>query len=517
LAVSAKSLRFERIAEGFMSQSSTLKTVALRNSTLAQLEGSISRPAYDRSRSFPGLVHIGVGAFNRSHLAVYLDNLLARAEGLRWGEFGVGLLPWDKEIHAGLAEQDYLYSLMTMDTGEESLRVVGSLVGHLYAPEATEAVLERMVAHECAIVSLTVTEGGYFIDDASGRFREDDPDIRHDLEHSSAPRTWLGYVAEAAHRRMKFGREPFTLLSCDNLHANGDMARKALLSFAAARSQVLHKWIEANIAFPNSMVDRITPRTTDENRATIAGKFGVHDRVPVVTEPFMQWVLEDKFVSGRPAFEQVGVQIASNVGDFEKMKMRILNGGHLTLAFLGDLLGHALVSETAPDPQLRPLLVDFMNEVRPTVPPLPGIDLEEYSDTVLKRFSNTAIKDQVARICSEGCAKMGKFIVPSLADLLKSGAVPRVIPVVLAGWLHYQSGKDEQGRAMTMADAQIAYLKPFIDGGLSDARLALQVPSIFGDIAAKYPQFVASVQASLDEMRAHGVRAAIAKVLAARA
>lgn len=499
-----------------MSNQSVRKAVALRNSTLAELDRSIVRPTYDRSRTFPGLVHIGVGGFNRSHLAVYLDELLTRGEALRWGEFGVGLMPGDKEIHEGLAAQDYLYSLMSMDTGEESLRVVGSLTGHAYAPEAQEAVLERMVAAECAIVSLTVTEGGYF-EDASGRFMEDHPDIRHDLEHHATPRTWLGFVAEAADRRMKFGREPFTLMSCDNVHANGEVARKALLAFAAARSDVLSNWIEANVSFPNSMVDRITPRTTDENRAIIGAKFGVADRVPVVTEPFIQWILEDRFVSGRPAFEKAGAQLTADVAPFEKMKMRILNGGHLTLAFLGDLLGFNYVLETAADAQLRQLLIAYMAEVRPTVPALKGIDLVEYSEVVVKRFSNTAIKDQVARICSEGCAKVNKFLVPPLADLLKAGAKPRVVPLVLAGWLHYQRGTDENGRAMLMADQQIDYLKPFIDSGCREARLALEVRAIFGELAASYPHLVSAVQAELDAMRAGGVRAAIARVLAEKA
>lgn len=486
----------------------------LRDSTLFELPGIITRPRYDRSRTFPGLVHIGAGAFNRSHMAVYLDDLLARGEEMRWGEFGVGLLPWDKEIHEGLAAQDNLYSLMALEAGEESLRVIGSLAGHLYAPEATEAVLERMVSQECAIVSLTVTEGGYFIEDASGRFLEDNPDVRHDLEHHSTPTTWLGYVAEAADRRMKLGRAPFTLMSCDNVHGNGHVARKALLAFAAARSSTLHNWIEANVTFPNSMVDRITPRTTDENRAMIQERFGVMDRVPVVAEGFRQWVLEDSFVARRPAFEHVGAQMTADVAPYEKMKMRLLNGGHLTLAFLGDLLGHTYVLETAADPQLRQLLIEFMAEVRPTVPPLPGIDLEEYSTTVVKRFTNTTIKDQVARICSEGCAKITKFIVPALGDLLKSGKTPRVISLVIAGWLHYQRGIDEKGRAMTMADAQIAMLKEFIDSGCKDARLALQVRSLFGELAAEYPQLAGMVQGNLDVLRASGVRAAMAKVLA---
>ncbi len=489
------------------------KAVALSDSTLGELAAEVTRPMYDRKRTFPGLVHIGAGGFNRSHLAVYLDDLLERGEAMRWGEFGVGLLPPDKAIHEGLKAQDYLYSLMALEAGDESLRVIGSLCGHLYAPEAHEGVLERMVSAECAIVSLTVTEGGYF-EDASGRFVEENPDIRHDLEHRASPQTWLGYVAEAADRRMKYGRAPFTLMSCDNVHGNGAVARKSLLAFAALRSDVLHNWIEANVAFPSSMVDRITPRTTDENRAMIAEKFGVMDRVPVVAEGFRQWVLEDTFVAGRPAFEKAGVQMTGDVAPFEKMKMRILNGGHLSLAFLGDLLGHTWVLEAAADEQLRRVLIEFMAEVRPTVPPLPGIDLEDYSNTVLRRFTNPAIRDQVTRICSEGCAKYTKYLAPSLADLLAQGRPARMMALVLAGWLYYQRGVDEQGRAMTMEDAQIGMLKEFVEGGCKEARLALAVRPLFGDLATAYPQFVAAVQANLDSMRARGVRATIAETLA---
>ncbi len=496
-----------------MKMDSVRGAVALRNSTLGELTAGVTRPTYDRKRTFPGLVHIGAGGFNRSHLAVYLDDLLARGEAMRWGEFGVGLLPPDKAIYEGLKEQEYLYSLMALEAGDESLRVIGSLCGHLYAAEAHEGVLERMVSAECAIISLTVTEGGYF-EDASGRFMDDHPDVRHDLEHRATPKTWLGYVAEAADRRMKFGRAPFTLMSCDNVHGNGAVARKSLLAFAAARSDVLHNWIEANVAFPSSMVDRITPRTTEENRAMIAEKFGVMDRVPVVAEGFRQWVLEDTFVAGRPAFEKVGVQLTADVAPFEKMKMRILNGGHLALAFLGDLLGHTYVLEAAADEQLRQVLIEFMAEVRPTVPPLPGIDLKEYSDTVLQRFSNTAIRDQVTRICSEGCAKYTKYLAPSLGDLLAGGRAARMMALVMAGWLDYQRGRDEQGRAMTMEDAQIGLLKEFVDGGCKDARLALAVRPLFGEIATSYPQFVAEVQSNLDSMREKGVRATIAGVLA---
>ena len=496
-----------------MTSQSERKDIALSNSTLSHLDASIARSSYDRSHMVPGLVHIGAGAFNRSHLAVYLDDLLACEDEPRWGEFAVGLLPADKEIHEGLTAQENLYSLMLMDTGKENLRVVGSLVGHLYAPADPEAVLARMTAAECTIISLTVTEGGYFIEDASGRFLEEHKDVRHDLENVAAPRTWLGYVAEAAARRMQMGRGPFTVLSCDNLQGNGEMARKALLAFAAARSGVLERWIEEHVAFPCSMVDRIPPRTTDENRATIAEKFGVKDAVPVVCEPFRQWVLEDSFAAARPAFERAGAQMTADVAPYEKMKMRLLNGGHSTLGYFADLLGLDFIRDAAADPLLRRLLKAYMDEVKHAVPKLPGIDLDEYADTVVRRFSNTAIRDQVARISSEGCAKIAKFLAPPLADLLRNGNSPRVLPLVIAGWLHYQRGINERGRAMTMADGQGALLKPFVESGCANARLALDVPALFGNLAADFPVWAATVQHNLELLRAQGVRTTIAKVL----
>ena len=470
----------------------TRTPVQLRNSTIAHLPGDVEGPGYDRSGMIPGVVHIGVGGFNRSHLAVYLDDLLKLGATKPWGEFGVGLLPADATMHAALAEQDFLYGLLLVDSGEESYRVVGSLAGHLYAPESCDAVLDRLSAPECGIVSLTVTEGGYFIEDGSGRFIEDHQDIRHDLEHPDRPRTWVGYVAEACERRSKLGRAPFTLLSCDNLQANGLAARTALVSFADARSAALRRWIEENVTFPCSMVDRITPRTSGENRATIAKKFGVLDLAPVVSEPFRQWVLEDAFAAGRPEWERVGVQITGDVAPYERTKMRLLNGGHSTIGYAADLLGYNYIGEAACDPLLRRLLTEFMAEVRPALKPLPGIDLDEYSATIVRRFSNSAIRDQVARICSDGCAKIAKFLVPSIEDLLEGRRELRVLPLVIASWLHYLRGHDENGRTLTISDPQLACMKPFIDDGGSDASLALSVRPIFGELALNHPQFTSN-------------------------
>jgi mannitol 2-dehydrogenase len=487
--------------------------VPIRASTLSQLAETIVRPRYDRSRTLPGLVHIGVGGFNRSHLAMYLDDLLTRGDSSRWGEFGIGLLPGDRQIHAALMEQDFLYGHLQVDSDQESYRIVGSLVGHLYAPESGEAVLEKLSAADCAIVSLTVTEGGYFIENATGRFLADHEDVRHDLENPERPRTWLGYVAEASNRRMRLGRPPFTLLSCDNLQANGETARSAVLSFAGARSSTLQKWMETNISFPNSMVDRITPRTTDDNRAAIANKFGVLDLCPVVSEPFRQWVLEDAFIAGRPAWELVGAQMTSDVAPYEKTKMRLLNGGHSAISYTADLLGYSTIADSVADPLVHGLLEEFMAEVRPTLRRLPGIDLDAYASTIVKRFSNSAIRDQVARICSDGCTKMAKFIVPSLVDLLEGRELPRVLPFVIASWLHYLRGYDESGRKLSISDPSLAYMQPFLDAGGEDARLALSVRPLFGEIAFAHPQLVSAVQTALNQLRENRVRATLEQIL----
>jgi mannitol 2-dehydrogenase len=483
--------------------------LSLRNASLAQLATKIKRPTYERNSVGSSVVHFGVGAFNRSHLAVYLDDLLCLGEDRRWGECGIGLLEGDLAVNKGLTEQEYLYGLLLIDNDDLNYRIIGSLTGHIYAPGAGESVLERLASKECGIASLTVTEGGYFVDDTDYKFLEKHPDIQQDLTHPEHPRTWVGFVAVACQRRMETHGAPITLLSCDNVQHNGKVARAALLSFAELRATQLRRWIEQNVSFPSSMLDCITPRTTDEQRDMIADRFGVRDLSPVVSEPFKQWVLEDDFVGGRPRWELVGVQMTSDVAPYEKMKLRLLNGGHSAIGYVGDLLGFAYIADVVGDPLLRNLLIHFMEAVRPTLSPVPGINLDDYTTSIVKRFSNSVIRDQVARICSDGSAKIAKFILPSLKDLLASGRDARILAFVIASWLHYLRGFDENGRSMTISDKGLDELKPFRDSGCANARLALEARSVFGDLATAHPEVVEDIQAKLDELRSHGVRAAI--------
>lgn len=464
----------------------------------------------------PGIVHIGAGGFNRSHLAVFLDDLLALDAQLdaqkdetrpRWGEFGVGLLAWDREIHEALVEQDYLYGVLERGADIENYRVIGSLVGHHYGPESPEAVVLQLTSPECRIISLTVTEGGYFLNDTTAEFRVNDPAIQRDLEHPARPTTWLGYVAAAAEQRMREGRRPFTLMSCDNLQSNGDAARRALLAFAELRDRNSHgggarsggelrDWIEANVAFPNSMVDRITPRTTEADRNFIAETFGVRDRAPVVTEPFRQWVLEDKFCAERPEWERVGVTMTADVAQYEKTKMRLLNGGHFCIAYCAAMLEIATVSDALNDPQLYELLRQSLAEVRETLVDLPGIDLEEYATSVMERFENPAIKDQIERICADGPAKVTKFILPSLEDLARVRKEPRILPLVIASWLEYED------RIATAVEKRVA--QKDMDS----------VGTAMREIALRAPEFVASIKRERESLRVLGVRATLTKALA---
>lgn len=490
----------------------TSNQIPIRTSNLEALSHRATVPQYDRGLLIPSIVHIGAGGFNRSHLAVYLDDLLGRPETERWGECGIGLLPADMGIHSALAAQDHLYSVLTRDAEQQDLRIIGSIVEHLYAPAAGEVVLERLSSPECAIVSLTVTEGGYFIEHASKIFLSQHPDIQFDLAHPSAPKTFLGYLAEAADRRMRRGLKPFTVMSCDNLQGNGMAARDALLAFADLRNSELRRWIEQNVAFPNSMVDRITPGTSEADKEFIETHFGISDQSPVVAEPFRQWVIEDTFSNGRPAWELAGAQITSDVVPFELIKMRLLNGGHSTIAYVSALLGITFVSQAMEDPLVHNLLTQFLEETTPVLPQLPGMDLVPYKASILHRFSNPTIRDQIPRICSEGSAKIAKFIVPTIRDLHSMGKQPKVLPLVIACWLDYLRGMDEAGNLIPIVDASASAFSEFTETGSTNAALALSVRSVFGDLSSDR-RFAAQVQDYLNNLHVIGVRATIRQVL----
>ena len=479
----------------------------LDGAMLPALADRVETPAYDRRRLHPSVVHLGVGGFHRAHQAVYLDDLAAL--GGDWGEYGVGFLPLDRGMVEVLQAQDGLYTLVVRSAEADRARIIGSLIRHLFAPEQPEAVLHTLASASTRLVTMTITEGGYNVNETTGAFDATNEGVQADLQRPQHPVTVFGYLCEALNRRRQAGISPFSVLSCDNVQGNGHVTRTALVSFARLRDDALANWIEDHVAFPNSMVDRITPQTTDAERELVAREFGIADRWPVVTEPFRQWVVEDVFSDGRPAFETVGVQMVTDVIPYEMMKMRLLNASHVALGFLGSLAGYRTVDEVMADGDFRAFIERQMrDEVAPLLPAVPGIDLDTYQITLIERFSNPKIRDQLARICLEGSAKVPKFLIPALRDALDAGRPHGCLTLALAGWLRYLTGKDDRGETIELQDARAKELHALAAEGHNDPRPLLGVRDLFGDLADRQG-FVPQLQAALSQLSSVGARAAI--------
>ncbi|GAA4400116.1 mannitol dehydrogenase family protein [Tsukamurella soli] len=492
--------------------------IALGAATLPRLHdrSGLTVPGYDRAGVRPGIVHFGVGGFHRAHQAMYVDRLLGRdPDAAGWGIRGVGLRPADRAMRDALEPQDGLYTLTLKHAdGAVETSVIGSLVDYLYAPDDPEAVLDALAHPDTRIVSLTITEGGYNFIQATGEFDATAPDVAADLVPDAVPRTVFGYVVEALRRRRDRGLAPFTVMSCDNIEGNGAMAHRTFLAFARLADPDLADWIDTNVRFPNSMVDRITPATPPGLRAEVAGRTGVDDRWPVVAEPFTQWVLEDDFASGRPAFESVGVQVVPDVAPYELMKLRLLNAGHQTLCYFGYLLGHRLVHDAAADPDIRELLRRYMtDEGRPTLRPVPGVDLDRYVDTLLERFSNPAIADTVARLCQDSSDRIPKWLLPVIRERLAAGGSASLAAAVVASWTRYAEGEDEQGQPIEVVDPRAAALVPLARLSRTQPLAFVSDPELFGDLA-RDEGFTRPYLAALESLRTRGARATLAELLA---
>ena len=397
-------------------------TTQLSAANLNLLGPDIQLPGYDRQKVGQSIMHVGVGGFHRAHQALYTDDLLRQGGDSSWGYCGVGLLKHDARIRDVMRSQDCLYTLVERSLEGDKARIIGSIVNFLFAPDDPQKVIEQMASPQTRIVSLTITEGGYYIDASTGELDDKHPDIQYDLAHPHEPRCSFGYLLEALDRRRLRGISPFTLMSCDNIQSNGEVAKKMLMAFAELRDPVFRNWMSENCAFPNSMVDRITPATTDEHRALVREKFGIDDGWPVMTESFKQWVIEDHFLLGRPAWESVGAQMTTDVLPYEKMKLRLLNASHQALCYIGMLLGYQLVHETMEDQDIQKLVAKMMDdEVTPLLPEVPGVDLTEYKKTLIERFRNPAIRDQLSRIGIYGSSGIPKFVLPSIEDHFGQG------------------------------------------------------------------------------------------------
>lgn len=471
-------------------------------------------PTYDRSKVRAGIVHIGVGSFHRAHQAMYLDRLLTAGSSPDWGVFGVGGFTGNIRMRDILVAQDGLFTLVLKRAdGSWEPRVIGSIVDYLREPDDVAAVVERLASPGTRIVSLTITEGGYSFNQVTGEFDSTNPVVMGDLVAGTPPRSVFGVITESLARRRQQGIPPYAVMSCDNIQHNGDVARRVFVAFARLRDPGLADWMEAEVRFPNSMVDRITPATTDEDRAEVRRRFGVDDGWPVVCEPFAQWVLEDSFTLGRPALDEVGVQLVDDVAPYELMKLRLLNASHQALAYFAHLCGYRIVHEAAQDPLFGRFLLAYMDrEATPTLRPVPGVDLAAYKLELIERFSNPGIRDTVARLAVDTSDRIPKFLLPAVWDNLAAGRDVTLSAAVVASWARYAQGVDEQAEPIDVVDRLKETLVPLARRWPDEPLAFLAVRELFGDLAED-ERFTGPYLAALESLSTRGARATMAALL----
>ena len=481
---------------------------ALNQANLGSL--SVPVPSYDRSQVKVGIVHFGVGGFHRAHQAMYLDQLMERGKALDWGICGVGVMPFDLKMKEAMQSQDCLYTLVEKaPDGSWEPRVIGSIVQYLYAPDDPDAVIEKMADPATRIVSLTITEGGYNFHPVTGKFDDTNPAVQADLAPGAVPATTFGLVTEALVRRRSRGIEPFTVMSCDNIQGNGHMAQEVFTAFARLRDPELGEWVASNVRFPNSMVDRITPVTTDEDRAQVRERFDIEDAWPVVCEPFTQWALEDNFSAGRPPLEEVGVQVVADVVPYELMKLRLLNASHQALCYFGYLAGYRLVHEVAQDPLFANFLLDYMNtEATPTLAPRAGYRfgrVQAAADrTILQRrrprYRRPALRQEFgAHSHLAGSGHPGE---------LAAGRDVTLSAAVVASWARYAEGVDEQGEPIEIVDQLADTVRRLAAQQQEDPLAFVKNQELFGDLANE-PAFTEPYLKTLDSLHSRGARATL--------
>lgn len=459
--------------------------IQLDQDNLEQIGSSIPVPKYSRAEDTSGIVHIGVGGFHRAHLAYYLNQLKQTGDASSWNITGIGLREADEKLHKILKKQDYLYTLMVKHPdGKIEPEVIGSIVDFKMGITDPESVIAQMAHAYTKIVSLTITEGGYNFNPTTGEFNFDNPDIQHELRHPQDPITVYGFLTAALKKRLDAGLPAFTIMSCDNIEHNGDMARKMLLAFAEVQNPDLAKWIAQEVRFPNSMVDRITPVTTPTDIETLSQSYGLLDAWPVTCEPFMQWVIEDNFSNGRPEFEKVGVQFVSDVGPYEKMKLRLLNAGHSVLGLLGAIHGYPTINACMEDETFVTYLRAFLDtEATPIIGDIEGINLDDYKDILLQRFANPNIKDSVSRICSESSAKLPKFLIATIHDNLATGGSIKFATLIIAAWCYYSDkGIDRHGHPIEIIDTMKTELHQVAKQTITDPLAFVKQNAIFGKL-----------------------------------
>ena len=471
------------------------------------LPGDVEVPGYDRSTMAPGIVHIGVGNFHRAHQALVVDRLARLGKAHEWGIRGLALLPGDESLARAMQTQDGLYTLIEKHAdGTWDYRIIGSLLDVTFAPDSADAAIEVLTDPRIRIVSLTITEGGYNFDRLTGEFMLDAPAVARDLEPNAPPTTVFGMVYAALVERCNEGIEPFTVLSCDNIQHNGDVARAMFTAFARAKDAQFADWMETHVAFPNSMVDRITPVTTEQDEELVFEHLGVRDECPVLCEPFFQWVVEDHFPTGRPEWELAGVQVTEDVSPYEKMKLRLLNASHQGLAYFAHLMGYHYVHDAAQDPLIATFLRRYMDqEATPTLDELPGVDLDSYKTELIERFANPEVKDTVARLAAESSDRIPKWLLPVVRERLESGGDVTYSAAIVASWARYAEGIDEQGDPIDVVDPLKHELIPIAIRQRENPRAFIENRELFGGLVDD-PRFVEPYSRTLERLHRDGAR-----------
>ena len=484
----------------------------LNNDALDQINGSTIKPTYDRSQLQAGIVHIGVGNFHRAHLSWYLHRLMQKGMDLDWAIIGSGVTEYDIPMREKLASQDFLTTLIELDPeGNRSCEIVGSMMDYVAVEKNNQPLIQAMSQPNIRIVSLTVTEGGYFINE-KGELILDHPDLVHDIENPDSPRTAFGAMVSALDLRRQAGLGPFTGLSCDNLIENGNKLKQAVLGIATKRNLELANWIEENCTFPNAMVDCIVPRTGEVER-NIVKSLGINDLIPVSHENFRQWVIEDKFCAGRPAWEDVGVQFSDNVHGYEDQKIRILNGGHQIIANAAELLN----IETVRDAMKNPLIIGLLekveyNDVLPHVSPVPGLTPQDYFTLIAARFANPSIQDTIRRIAFDGSSRHAVFLTPSIRDGISKGISIEGLSLVEALWARMCEGTREDGTTIEPNDPLWSELTSIAKQSKDQPEVWLQQFKIYG-VLSQNTHFVNSFSYWLKELYAKGVEQTITQYL----
>lgn len=488
-------------------------TLSLSSATLADLPEHVARPTYARESLTAGIVHFGVGNFHRAHMQVYLDRLFNQGRDLDWAVLGAGVTPYDVRMREVLAGQDWLTTVVEQSAENSAARVTGVMTDFLPPIEAGP-IVARLSDPATRIVSLTVTEGGYFINPATGAFDPEAPGMVADAANPDAPTTVFGMILAGLRARRAAGHAPFTVLSCDNVPHNGVVAMNAVAGLAEAQDAALAAWVRETVAFPNGMVDRIAPATGDRERRICREEFGIEDAWPVFCEDFIQWVLEDRFAAGRPALEDVGVTFVEDVTPFETMKIRILNGGHAILAYAAGLLDIHFVHEAMEHPLVRGLLQKIeREEIVPILPPVPGVDLDEYFQLIERRCLNPKIGDTIRRLAFDGSNRQPKFIIPSIADRLGRGLPVEGLALESALWCRYCAGVTAAGKQIEPNDPAWERLQATALATRAEPGVWLGMSDIYGT-TAEAPAFRDAFARHLRALWADGTEATLGRYLA---